>query len=169
MLTPSYLKALFSYNRWANRRALVDARRLSPEQFTRDQGHSWGSIRDVLVHMMGAEWIWLERCQGRSPSALPDGAGFPDVDALEERWQAVHRDLVNHVQAQTDDSLQEVISYTTTGGRRFSLPRWQILVHVANHSTHHRGELAAMFALLDVPHQEEDWYYYFLKDSGQIK
>jgi uncharacterized damage-inducible protein DinB len=39
--------------------------------------------------------------------------------------------------------------------------------HLANHGTHHRGELAAMFALLEAAHPEEDWYLYFLGKSGQ--
>jgi uncharacterized damage-inducible protein DinB len=43
------------------------------------------------------------------------------------------------------------------------------MAHLANHGTHHRGELAAMFAMLAAPHPEDDWLIYLLSQSGQIK
>jgi uncharacterized damage-inducible protein DinB len=49
------------------------------------------------------------------------------------------------------------------------VPLYQMLMHVANHETHHRGELAAMFALMNVPHPEEEVIQYFLNSSGQKK
>ena len=54
-------------------------RALTPEQFTRDLGSSFGSVRDTLVHICGAEWIWLERWHGRAPTAIPKRGGFPGL------------------------------------------------------------------------------------------
>jgi uncharacterized damage-inducible protein DinB len=36
------------------------------------------------------------------------------------------------------------------------------MAHLSNHGTYHRGELAAMFAMMNAPHPEEDWYLYYL-------
>jgi uncharacterized damage-inducible protein DinB len=75
----------------------------------------------------------------------------------------------NFIQAQTEESLQARLTYSNFSGETFSVPLYQMLMHVANHETHHRGELAAMFALMDVPHPEEEVIQYFLNLSGQKK
>ena len=67
------IRNLFEYNAWANHRSLEAAAALTPEQFTRDLGSSFKSVRDTLAHIAAAEWIWLERFHGRSPSGFPPG------------------------------------------------------------------------------------------------
>ena len=64
-MTPEEARALFDYNAWANRRSLEASAQLSPEQFTKSLGSSFSSVRDTLMHVCGAEWIWYERFQGR--------------------------------------------------------------------------------------------------------
>jgi uncharacterized damage-inducible protein DinB len=168
MVTPDYLVQLFEYNQWANARVLDVAEPLSPTQLMRPQGHSWGSVHATLVHMMAAEWIWMRRLRGHSPGALLDPATFPNVPAIRARWNAIAAETLAFLRVQTPQTLLQVVDYANTSGRPFSLAAWKIQVHVANHATHHRGELAAMYALMEVPHPEEYWYYYFLEQSGQI-
>jgi uncharacterized damage-inducible protein DinB len=59
------------------------------------------------------------------------------------------------------------VTYTNPKGETFTLPLWQMMAHVPNHNTHHRGELAAMFTLMNVAHPEEEVVQYFLVKSGQ--
>src|ERR1700745_2817451 len=68
MITPEHARTLFAYAAWANRRMLEACVPLPPEQFTRDLGSSFRSVRDTLAHIMAAQWIWLERFHGRSPA-----------------------------------------------------------------------------------------------------
>src|SRR5436305_14364840 len=77
-MSPDEIRTLFDYNAWANRRSLDAAEKLTGEQFTRQMGSSFSSVRDTLAHIYGAEWIWLERFQGHSPSALPNASQFID-------------------------------------------------------------------------------------------
>jgi uncharacterized damage-inducible protein DinB len=77
--------------------------------------------------------------------------------------------MASFIADQTEDSLERVITYRNFSGESFKVPLWQMLMHVANHETHHRGELAAMFAVMDVPHPEEEVIQYFLNLSGQKK
>ena len=79
MVTPELLRFLFQYNSWADRRLLDTCSALSNEQFTRNLGSSFSSVRDTVTHLYGAEWVWNERFQGRSPTALVSGAGYPDL------------------------------------------------------------------------------------------
>jgi uncharacterized damage-inducible protein DinB len=167
MKLTEYLQHLYNYNYWANHRILYAAERLTEEQLHQQQGHSWGSIHATLLHMMNAEWIWLQRWKGESPRVFPSLADYPTLAALRERWRELEAEVRTFVADQTQQSLLEVITYTSTVGETFSMALWKMLVHVPNHNTHHRGELAAMFASLDAPHPEEDWLHYFLEMSGQ--
>ena len=75
-MKPEEMVALYEYNAWADRRALQAASALTREQFTKQLGSSFSSVRDTLSHIYGVEWLWLERFQGRSPSAIPDRLKF---------------------------------------------------------------------------------------------
>src|SRR5882724_3457108 len=90
----SDLKHLFDYTEWANGLALNAAAELSAENLRRDFNISHGSIFGTLLHMAGAEWIWLERWHGRSPAlaeawALWTTESCPALAALNESWQEV--------------------------------------------------------------------------------
>ena len=84
---------LYDYNSWANRRTLEACAALSTEQFTRDLGSSFRSVRDTLAHIFLVEHLWLERWHGRSPSAYPPSTDFPDLAAVRTRWMEIERDL----------------------------------------------------------------------------
>jgi len=58
-MTKDDIQLLYEYDRWANNRVLQSASALSTEQFTRDLGGRFRSVRDTLVHIIGGEWIWL--------------------------------------------------------------------------------------------------------------
>jgi len=75
-MSPDEMRQLYDYNAWANRRALEAASALTEEQFTRVLGSSFASVRDTLVHIYSGEWVWLERFQGRTPTAFPDAKPF---------------------------------------------------------------------------------------------
>ena len=65
------LETLLDYHYWARDRVLDGGRaQLTPEQFTRDLGSSFKSVRDTLAHTYSAEWAWYSRWQGTSPTAM---------------------------------------------------------------------------------------------------
>src|SRR5262249_19701977 len=108
--------------------------KLTNEEFIRPMGNSFSSVRDTLTHILGAEWIWLERWQGRSPKALVDAATFLHVQSLESRWETVEHDHVRFIEALTPQRLVEELAYLDQRGQRCSYPLWQQMVHVVNHS-----------------------------------
>jgi uncharacterized damage-inducible protein DinB len=165
----TYLESLYDYNYWANRRYLAVAETLTEEQFFRKQGHSWDSVHGVLLHMMSSETVWLKRWHGESPQSHLDPKDFPTLASVRENWVSVEKQMRGFLAAQTGQSLQQEAAYVNFQGETFHLPLWQFMAHVPNHNTHHRGELAAMFALMNVPHPEEEVVQYFLFQSGQRK
>ncbi|HUJ30337.1 MAG TPA: DinB family protein [Candidatus Acidoferrum sp.] len=141
-------RLLYDYNSWANRRTLDSCVVLSPEQFTRDLGSSFRSVRDTLAHIYGAEWLWLERWHGRVPPKLPSATDFPDLNSLRARWAEHEKNLSAFISSLTPDELQRVIKYRNTKGVPFEGPVWPMLQHVVNHSSYHRGQIATLLRQL---------------------
>jgi len=163
-----YLEELYEYNYWANKRYLAVAETLTEEQFFRKQGHSWDSVHAVFVHMMNSERMWPQRWRGKQGPFL-DPKDFPTVASIREYWVDVEKNLRGFLAEQTEESLLRDVTYTNLKGETYTLPLWQMIVQPPNHNTHHRGELAAMFALMNIPHPEEEIVQYFLIKSGQLK
>ena len=163
-----YLIELYAYNYWANKRYLAVAETLTEEQLFHNQGHSWDSIQAVLVHMMNSERMWPQRWRGETGTFL-NPKDFPDVTAIRDYWVDVEKNMRSFIAEQTEETLQRAVTYTNPKGDTLTLPLWQMMVQPPNHNTHHRGEMAAMFALMNVPHPEEEIVQYFLVKSGQRK
>src|SRR5713226_9321488 len=100
-MTPQEMRVLYDYNAWANHRAMEAAAKLATEQFIKPMGSSFGSVRDTLAHIYGAEWIWLERFQGRSPSSLPDAVQFSEIASLQKSWNEPETRLLAFVKGLT--------------------------------------------------------------------
>ncbi len=164
-----YLKQLYDYMYWANGRYLAVAAAFTEEQLHRNLGHSWGDVHATFVHMLSSERVWLARWQGESPTGHLDPADYQGIESVRAAWAATEMEMRSYVDAQTIESLQAVITYANFKGETFHVPLWQMLAHVTNHETHHRGEIAAMFALMQVPHPEDELIQYFLNRSGQKK
>jgi len=165
----SYMHEIVDYSYWANGRYLAVAEGLTEEQLHRSQGHSWGSVHSALVHIMSSESRWLSRWQGVSPRSHLDPADYPRVTTIREAWRDLEGQLRAFLERQEESDLLKPIQYANFKGEQFRVPLWQMWMHVVNHGTHHRGELAAMFALMNVPHPEEEAIQYFLDRSGQKK
>lgn len=144
MMDLQSIQALYDYNRWANARVLDAVSKLSAEQFTRDLENSFRSVRETLVHILSAEWIWLERWNGTSPKSMLGAAELSGVDAICKRWDKVENERADFIRSLSEEKLATAISYVNTRGQTFAYPLWQMLVHVANHSTYHRGQITTL-------------------------
>jgi uncharacterized damage-inducible protein DinB len=137
------LHFLYDYNTWAMQRVLEAAERLRLQQFVGAQdGHD--AIRDLLVHTTWAQWIWLERCRGNSPTALWKPGDFPYVATLTARWRDVDAITHDYLDTLTEEELERVISYQNSAGETWRYPVWQALLHQANHAQQHRSEAALL-------------------------
>ncbi len=147
-MKPTEMVTLYEYNAWADRRALEAASALTKEQFTKQLGSSFSSVRDTLSHIYGAEWIWLERFQGRSPLAFPDDSGFTDIAKLKASWDAFELTLLTFVRGLTQEDLDREMEYKTMKFGMYRNPLWQSMQHVVNHGTYHRGQVTTMLRQL---------------------
>jgi uncharacterized damage-inducible protein DinB len=147
MLT-GVIRNLYDYNAWANGRILDTAAALTIAELLAPGGASFDSVRDTLVHTMGAQWLYLERWNGRSPRALPEPAAFPDLATIRHRWTAIERDTQAFVATLDDARLAAEVAYINAQGERWAYPLWQQMIHQVNHATQHRSEAAAMLTRL---------------------
>jgi uncharacterized damage-inducible protein DinB len=121
---------------------------LSPEDYTRDLGSSHGSIRDTLVHVYGAEWVWYSRWTGVSPAELPSADAYPDVASLAADWVDLERQMRTFVERLDEATLARPIAYMRISGPAEESSLWQMLQHVVNHGTYHRGQITTMLRQL---------------------
>jgi uncharacterized damage-inducible protein DinB len=163
-------RRLYDYNSWANHRTLEACAQLSEEQFTRDLRSSFRSVRDTLVHIFLVEWLWLERWHGRSPIKYPPATDFPNIESVRRRRAEVERNLLDYAASLTKEDLDRVISHTTTAGVPQAAPLWQMLQHLVNHGTYHRGQVAAMLRQLDAkPIATDLIFFYRERAAAQAK
>jgi uncharacterized damage-inducible protein DinB len=160
-------RLLYDFNAWANQRMLGKCADVAAEQFTRDLGSSFRSLRDTLAHIYGAEWIWLERWQGRIPKGLPSASDFPDFESIRKRLTEMDGTLINYVAALNDDDVNRVIQFKTTAGMPYAQPLGQCLQHVANHSTYHRGQVTTMLRQLGAKAVGTDLIAFYRERAAQ--
>ncbi len=174
-MTKDEVQLLYEYDRWANNRALQAASTLSAEEFTRDLGGSFGSVRDTLVHIVGSEWGWLTCWKEPSPSsafvtdlvwtqrdALFNASAFPDFAAVRLKWAEIEREQVGFVNGVTNESLGRMLPVRTT---QISLAH--LMQHLANHSTYHRGQVALMMRQLGAAPLATDFAMFLMEGRGE--
>src|SRR5258707_11249334 len=159
------IRSLYRYNDWANRRILDTSARVTPAQLL-EGGASLDSLRDTLVHTMGAQWVYLERWHGRAPRAYLAAGNFPDLAAIRARWETVERDTQGFVAGLTDADLGRVVAYTNMQGERWAYPLWQQMIHQVNHATQHRSEAAVMLTKLGCSPGGLDLLYFVDVDAA---
>jgi uncharacterized damage-inducible protein DinB len=147
-MTLSELQTLLEYHYWARDRVLDAAAALTAEQFTRDLGSSFKSVRDTLAHIYAAEWAWCSRWNGHSPKALLAADVFPDVGTLREKWRELETNVHAVLDRMAKQGLDEVIAYTMFNGDARSSVFWQMVQHVVNHASYHRGQVTTMLRQL---------------------
>jgi uncharacterized damage-inducible protein DinB len=140
-VTADTLRTHLAYTAWADRRLLDAAARLSPEEVGRDFGTADRSVAGPLAHIFASTRAWLARIDGEPfPGPVPEADRnlvFLEREwpPLQERWRAWATRL-------TDEAAGTVISYHDMKGNPWQNPVWEILLHVVNHGTHHRGQIS---------------------------
>lgn len=162
----SYLRTLVDFHYWSRDRVLTAVAMLDAEQYTRPLGGSFGSVRDTLNHTYGAEVLWLRRWFGESPTAFP--ADMPaTAPELGTAWRDQETALRAFVQGLDEQGMHRIVAYRNLAGVPGESPVWQMLVHVVNHATYHRGQVATLLRQLGAtPAVSTDLIGYFRERAG---
>ena len=142
------LQTLIDYHYWARDRLFDALEPLTAEQLARDMGNSFKSIHDTVAHVYAAEWAWYERWHGNSPTALLPADRFPDLASIRRAWSEQETKMRAYVDGLGEDGGSRVIEYKLLSGQAGSSPLWQMLQHVVNHASYHRGQVTTMLRQL---------------------
>jgi uncharacterized damage-inducible protein DinB len=172
-MTVDDIRTLFEYDRWANARVFDAISNLTAEQFNRDLGGSFRSVRDTLLHLIGGEWIWLQ--YWRAPPASPleveelvvrrdaefHTPRYPTFESVRTKWKETEAEQIAFVNGLTDELVHQPIPF-----RGLPFPLSDLMQHVANHSTYHRGQIAHMLRQLGVKPVATDFHVFRFERLG---
>ena len=141
------LRTHIDYTAWASTRLVQAASQLEPDELNHDFKSADHSVLGTLVHVFAADRIWLARLENR-PQAPFVSETDHSLDVLKNDWPALYERWKNFVADLTDEKAQAVIGYTDLKGNRWNQPLWQLVQHVVNHGTPHRGQVSGFLRAL---------------------
>ncbi|RLT39046.1 MAG: hypothetical protein DWI57_10915 [Chloroflexi bacterium] len=164
-MTKDAVLRMFDYNEWAWQRLFPSLAALSDEEYFAERPFFWHSLHGLATHSFGADWIWLQRCRGVSPAALPARESVAGLTDLRQRWDPVRAEFRAWVVERTAAELAEDIRYTDTAGKAYLFNLDDLLRHAMNHATEHRSQMTPTLFQLGHPTEQLD-YLYFARRSA---
>jgi len=167
-MTADEIRELYSYNEWANKKYIEVIQNLDEEKYTLEIRSSFSSIRDTMAHIFVSEWTWLQRRQCKSPSAPPDWSVKPSIKVLIEKVNEIELERRNFLSGLDDDALQRLISYNLLSGKAGQNTLQELFLHLVNHSSYHRGQLATLFRQLELKPPSTDLILFYREKKGTV-
>src|SRR5436190_21549475 len=115
---------------------------VSSAELDRQCGGSFGTGRALLTHVVGVERLWYERWKGNSFKAIPTYPPETDGRRFMRLWQGVNAEEQRYFDALTPDALAGDLTYSSLDGAQRALPLEELLMHLVNHGTYHRGQIS---------------------------
>ena len=156
-MTQNSILRMFEYNEWAWQRVFPSLAALPDEEYFAERPFFWHSLHGLAVHSFGADWIWLQRCRGVSPSALPTRESVAD---LRRRWDPLRAEFREYVAGLSDEQMAAEIVYRDTAGKPYTFSLGDLLRHVMNHATEHRSQMTPTLFQLGHPTDPLDYLYF---------
>lgn len=141
-MNPSELLDLVAYTEWATAQLTAALRAVPDAERRRRDESAFGSLLGTFAHLIAAEWVWVERWKGTSPSAPPAWVGESSFDELVEQLHHVEQERATLLRALDAPSIAQPMSYRTFAGQEQSNPIGDLVRHVVNHGTYHRGQIS---------------------------
>ncbi len=147
-MTVDVLRNHLNYTDWASRRLVEAASALDPQELTKDFGSAYNSVLGTLVHVYASDRAWLGRIEGNPPAVYMDPEKDMHLAVLKNDWPALMERWKQWGAQLTEDSILKGVAYKDTKGNAYVTPAWQIVLHFANHGTHHRGQVSGFLRAL---------------------
>jgi uncharacterized damage-inducible protein DinB len=144
-----HFRQLAAYNHWANKRLYAAAIAMPEPQYRQRTGVFFGSLHGTLNHLLLTDRVWLKRLtgEGEHPPRL-DATLFEDRNALARARMAEDARIQRVIGGYSEADLGETVSYQTMSGAPQQQVLHEILMHLFNHQTHHRGHAHACCSIV---------------------
>lgn len=144
------LKQYVTYNAWANERLSELIITLPEEQLHKNIASSFPCIHKTLLHIWDAESIWWQRMNLNKQVIWPGSIREYSIKEVAHELFHQDRQWTEWVSEATEAAIMDVFAYQNSKGEPFKQPLYQMLLHLFNHSTYHRGQLVTMLRQLGV-------------------
>ncbi|MGK0473565.1 MAG: putative damage-inducible protein DinB [Candidatus Azotimanducaceae bacterium] len=165
----NYLQSLIRYKQWANDLLFTAATELTEEELTVSRPIVFGSIIKTLHHTYAMDLVWQANLQGTEhgfKTRNPDD--YPALGKLDTNQRKLDEWYIAYVDSLSSAEIDEAVSFTFIGGGVGTMTRRDILLHVVNHGTYHRGNVTGMMYECSLEPPTTD-YPVFLKQNPPNK
>lgn len=138
------------YHRWATAQVMEECTQLPSEQLLKNLHGSFPSIYDTLVHLYQADSVWLDRLHEQPAGPLEKYAAPGCMYEFRDAWTLVQEKMLHWASQLSEPEWERTLSYKTRAGVPYDSQVWQIILHVVNHGTHHRGQVSSMLRQLGI-------------------
>lgn len=155
------LSTLTRYEYWANEKLLPLVLSLSEAQQQKEIVSSFPSVYKTCLHMWDASSIWWQRVQKHEQIVIPSLSFHPSIKDITNGVLHQDQQWIDWVEAATEEMLSEKLAYRNMKGDPFEQPVSEILLHLPNHGTYHRGQLVTMLRQLGIEKMPQTDYILF--------
>jgi uncharacterized damage-inducible protein DinB len=158
--------ALFAYDRWANRKVLDACRKLTAEQYVAGPVPGWSSVCSTVCHIaIATEWNLRTLADGPEES-IPTETDLATVDDAAQLLERAYRRFDEMRPKLSPERLDTVLTLRWPGGTA-TLSQWALLRHIVNHSTYHRGQIAAKLKRFGIEQPNTDFFFWVIEQIPQ--
>ena len=167
VVSAEVLRSHIGYTAWASGLLVEAAGGLTQEELIRDLGTADKSVLGTLVHVFGADRLWLARLKGETVHTYLADADY-HLAALQNDWPALYQRWKEWADGLTDEAARAELSYADMRGNPWRQPLGQLVLHVVNHGTHHREQVSGFLrAMGHVPPKLDLVSYYRETQASQ--
>lgn len=162
-----YFRTLGRYNRWANQRLYASCARLSEAEYLKKRPAFFGSIHATLNHILVGDRLWLGRLTGHLATHIKslDQILYPEFAGLRVAREAEDAAIINYLDGLDEPTLNSTLRYKSMEGESLALPVRQVIGHLINHQTHHRGHAHGLLSQTNVEPPPLDLLLYLLENA----
>jgi uncharacterized damage-inducible protein DinB len=158
------LRSHVGYTAWASGLLVEAAAKLTHDELTRDFGTADKSVLGTLVHIFGADRLWLARLKREPADRFLTDADY-QLAVLQNDWPALYERWQDWAAGLTDEAAAAAVAYSDMRGNPWRQPLGQLVLHVVNHGTHHRGQVSGFLRTMGYTPPKLDLVFYYLTSS----
>jgi uncharacterized damage-inducible protein DinB len=162
-MTPAEIRTHLKYSTWASQRVFEAAKKLNPDDLTRNVGISHESVLGTLSHIHFADRVWYSRVVDPNEPVIRQS----DLATLEREWPAVQRKWEAWAEGLQDADLGRMIACKSMEGVLYEVAAEKIVLHLVNHDSLHRGQVMGMIRQMGIAPPPTDLMMYF-RESGAV-